>query len=188
MIGPFGRQGPAATLRQHSPQMTQRRCRKDNNNCESHIWECIECFVWKAWKLEKEWTCGLSDCGCPISSDKKRGEGSSIKDLCKNYSALMEPSLFLWVTALKPCTLASCKTFPSVWMFFMEGPRRDADVDDDKICARTWSLSVWLSLVSLHDNMTRSRQTSYLRAVGAMGLKMSSAQTTDHKKFEICCW
>ena len=26
MIGPFGRQGPAATLRQHCPQMTQRRC------------------------------------------------------------------------------------------------------------------------------------------------------------------
>ena len=27
MIGPFGRQGPAATLGQHCPQMTQRRCR-----------------------------------------------------------------------------------------------------------------------------------------------------------------
>ena len=26
VIGPFGRQGPAATLRQHCPQMTQRRC------------------------------------------------------------------------------------------------------------------------------------------------------------------
>ena len=26
MIGPFGRQGPAATFRQHCPQMTQRRC------------------------------------------------------------------------------------------------------------------------------------------------------------------
>ena len=26
MIGPFGRQGPAATLRQQCPQMTQRRC------------------------------------------------------------------------------------------------------------------------------------------------------------------
>ena len=26
MIGPFGRQGPAATLRQHCPRMTQRRC------------------------------------------------------------------------------------------------------------------------------------------------------------------
>ena len=28
MIGPLGRQGPAATLRQHCPQMTQRRCNK----------------------------------------------------------------------------------------------------------------------------------------------------------------
>ena len=27
MIGPFGRQGPAGTLRQHCPQMTQRPCR-----------------------------------------------------------------------------------------------------------------------------------------------------------------
>ena len=26
VIGPFGRQGQAATLRQHCPQMTQRRC------------------------------------------------------------------------------------------------------------------------------------------------------------------
>ena len=26
MIGPFGRQGLAATIRQHCPQMTQRRC------------------------------------------------------------------------------------------------------------------------------------------------------------------
>ena len=26
MIGPFGRRGPGATLRQHFPQMTQRRC------------------------------------------------------------------------------------------------------------------------------------------------------------------
>ena len=26
MIGSFGRQGPAATLRQHCPQMTRRRC------------------------------------------------------------------------------------------------------------------------------------------------------------------
>ena len=26
MIGPFGRQGPAATLRQHCPQLTRRRC------------------------------------------------------------------------------------------------------------------------------------------------------------------
>ena len=31
MIGPFGRQGPAATLRQHCPQMTQRRCRKSSD-------------------------------------------------------------------------------------------------------------------------------------------------------------
>ena len=26
MIGPFGKQGPAATLTQHCPQMTRRRC------------------------------------------------------------------------------------------------------------------------------------------------------------------
>ena len=26
MIGPFGKQGPAVTLRHHCPQMTQRRC------------------------------------------------------------------------------------------------------------------------------------------------------------------
>ena len=29
MIGPFGRPGPAATLRQHCPQMTQRRCTEE---------------------------------------------------------------------------------------------------------------------------------------------------------------
>ena len=32
MIGPFGRQWPVATLRQHCPQMTQRRCK-----CPPHL-------------------------------------------------------------------------------------------------------------------------------------------------------
>ena len=32
VIGPLGRQGPAATLRQHCPQMTQRCCSQDGNN------------------------------------------------------------------------------------------------------------------------------------------------------------
>ena len=31
MIVPFGRQGPAATLRQHCPQMTRRRCKGIQN-------------------------------------------------------------------------------------------------------------------------------------------------------------
>ena len=41
MIGPFGRQGLAATLRQHCPQMTQRRCNSMEDTFlhfpESHI-------------------------------------------------------------------------------------------------------------------------------------------------------
>ena len=38
MIGPLGRLGAAATLGQHCPQMTQRRCRK-NYGCCSPLWQ-----------------------------------------------------------------------------------------------------------------------------------------------------
>ena len=41
MIGLFGRQGPAATLRQHCPQMTQRRCNCPNQGQKSNPNRCL---------------------------------------------------------------------------------------------------------------------------------------------------
>ena len=50
MIGLFGRQGPGATLRQHCPQMTQRRCNtssKTSFNCrlDHSLMTSCECYT-----------------------------------------------------------------------------------------------------------------------------------------------
>ena len=46
MIGLFGRQGPAATLRQHCPQMTRRRCSLSRDVDELDVGEVAhECAV-----------------------------------------------------------------------------------------------------------------------------------------------
>ena len=39
MIGPLGRLGAAATLGQHCPQMTQRRCTTKGKEDE-RVWDC----------------------------------------------------------------------------------------------------------------------------------------------------
>ena len=45
MIGQFGRQGPAAILRQHCPQMTRRRC-KDIDRLKSSVAGCRTSNIW----------------------------------------------------------------------------------------------------------------------------------------------
>ena len=41
MIGPLGRLGAAATLGQHCPQMTQRRCNMHEGLVEDRVWSSL---------------------------------------------------------------------------------------------------------------------------------------------------
>ena len=91
MIGPFGRLGPAATLRQHCPQMTQRCCIiKDAAMLKEHRY-CDRIAACEVSEGEggigirdateggrqgktKETTCGGGDCMAACNPKPKEGE------------------------------------------------------------------------------------------------------------------